>query len=180
MYTGVRSAIAKFCFRNVKGYNIRYFWCEGFMKYAIEMKSVTWYTYEDYDDWFKHFSEVTITTATIWEAVTLILLIKRIYEVVQMASRGMIYIQTFMNIGAGVQAMLRFNLRSFNGCNVCVTDGRGFKTHRWDGLKWDDYIQRFIKIAAGVQEILKFKLWNSNDRNVYITDWRDSWSAPWR
>jgi hypothetical protein len=34
------------------------------------------------------------------------------------------YIRSFMKIGAGVQAVLRFYLRKMRGCNVGITDGR--------------------------------------------------------
>jgi hypothetical protein len=42
---------------------------------------------------------------------------------IEMASGGMIYIPSFMKIGIGVQAILRFRLRNLRGCNV-ITDGR--------------------------------------------------------
>jgi hypothetical protein len=41
-----------------------------------------------------------------------------------MVSCGMINILSFMSIYAGVQAILRFNLRNFRGSNVGITDGR--------------------------------------------------------
>jgi hypothetical protein len=44
--------------------------------------------------------------------------------VVEMASYGMIYIASFMKIGTSVQAILRFSLSNFKGCNVGITDGR--------------------------------------------------------
>jgi hypothetical protein len=43
---------------------------------------------------------------------------------VEMASHGMISIPSFMKIGAGIQAVLRFCLRNLRGCNVGITDGR--------------------------------------------------------
>jgi hypothetical protein len=43
---------------------------------------------------------------------------------IDMASGGMIYIQSFMKIGTGVEAILRFCLRNLRGCNVGITDGR--------------------------------------------------------
>jgi hypothetical protein len=43
---------------------------------------------------------------------------------VEMAFCGMIYIPSFMKIGTGVQAILRFCLRRLRGCNVGITDGR--------------------------------------------------------
>jgi hypothetical protein len=55
----------------------------------------------------------------------LVLLRERNYEVnVEIGSGGMIYIVSFMKIDVGVQAMLRFVLRNWNGCNVGITDGR--------------------------------------------------------
>jgi hypothetical protein len=43
---------------------------------------------------------------------------------VEIASCGMIYIPSFMKIGKGIQAILRFCLRNLIGCNVGITDGR--------------------------------------------------------
>jgi uncharacterized protein YraI len=43
---------------------------------------------------------------------------------VEMASCGMIYIPSFVKIGTGVQAIVRFCLRNLRGCNVDITDGR--------------------------------------------------------
>jgi hypothetical protein len=43
---------------------------------------------------------------------------------VEMASRGMVYIPSFMKIDPSIQAILRFRLRNFRGCNVGITDGR--------------------------------------------------------
>jgi hypothetical protein len=43
---------------------------------------------------------------------------------VEMASYGMISIPSFMKIGIGVQAVLRFRLSSFSHCNVGINDGR--------------------------------------------------------
>jgi hypothetical protein len=45
---------------------------------------------------------------------------------VEMASCGMIYLPSFMKIGTGVQAILRFCLRNLKGCDVGITDGRDF------------------------------------------------------
>jgi uncharacterized protein YraI len=49
---------------------------------------------------------------------------------VEMASCDMIYIPSFMTIGAGVQAILRFCLSYLIGCNVGITDGRAFEACR--------------------------------------------------
>jgi hypothetical protein len=45
---------------------------------------------------------------------------------VEIASCGMIYLMSFIKIGTGVQAILRFGLRNLRGCNVGITDGRDF------------------------------------------------------
>jgi hypothetical protein len=44
---------------------------------------------------------------------------------VEMASDGMIYIPSFMKIGKGVQAILKFLsfLRNLGGCNIGIIDG---------------------------------------------------------
>jgi hypothetical protein len=43
---------------------------------------------------------------------------------VEMASCGIICIPSFMKIGTGVQAILKFSLRNLRGCNVGITDVR--------------------------------------------------------
>jgi hypothetical protein len=43
---------------------------------------------------------------------------------VEMASCGVIYLPSFMKIGSGVEAILRFCLRNVRGCDVCVTEER--------------------------------------------------------
>jgi hypothetical protein len=47
---------------------------------------------------------------------------------VEMASCGIIlvYVPSFMKIGAGVQAILRFRLRKLRACIVGISDGRDF------------------------------------------------------
>jgi hypothetical protein len=42
---------------------------------------------------------------------------------VEMASCAMMFLPNFMKIGTGVQSILRFCLRSLNGCNVGITEG---------------------------------------------------------
>jgi hypothetical protein len=44
--------------------------------------------------------------------------------VVEMASFVMIYVPSFMKIGIRFQAIVRFSLRNFRGCNVGITCGR--------------------------------------------------------
>jgi hypothetical protein len=41
---------------------------------------------------------------------------------VEMGSGGMINAQTFMKIGAGLQAILRFCPRNMRGCNVITNE----------------------------------------------------------
>jgi hypothetical protein len=45
---------------------------------------------------------------------------------VEIASCGIIYVPSFMNIGTGVQANIGFYLRNLSGCNVGITDVRNF------------------------------------------------------
>jgi hypothetical protein len=56
----------------------------------------------------------------------LALLIEGTYGVAtEMVSYGMIHIPSFIKIGAGVQAILRFCLRNLRVCNIRITDGEG-------------------------------------------------------
>jgi hypothetical protein len=43
---------------------------------------------------------------------------------VEIASFAVIYIQSFMNTGTGIEAILRFCLRNLRGCNVGITDDK--------------------------------------------------------
>jgi hypothetical protein len=43
---------------------------------------------------------------------------------VEMASCGVIYLPSFMKIGTGIQAILRFCLSNLNACNVGITNRR--------------------------------------------------------
>jgi hypothetical protein len=51
----------------------------------------------------------------------------------KMPSCDMIFLPSFMTIGTGVQAMLRFFLSNLNGCIVGITDGMelGSAPLRW-------------------------------------------------
>jgi hypothetical protein len=42
--------------------------------------------------------------------------------VVEIASCGMMHMSSFMKIGTGLQAILRFYLSSLKGCDVGITD----------------------------------------------------------
>jgi hypothetical protein len=46
-----------------------------------------------------------------------------VYDAV-MVSCGMIYLQSFMKTGTGVQAILRVFVSNLKGCNAGITDGR--------------------------------------------------------
>jgi hypothetical protein len=54
----------------------------------------------------------------------LVLLIEGIYYVLVEMSSCMIFLPTFMKIGAGVQTILRFCPRNLRGSNAGVTDGK--------------------------------------------------------
>jgi hypothetical protein len=43
---------------------------------------------------------------------------------VEMVSRGMIFVPSFMKIGKGIQATLRFCLSNLNDSNVGITNGK--------------------------------------------------------
>jgi hypothetical protein len=47
-----------------------------------------------------------------------------------MASCGMIYMPSFMNMSEGVQAILRFFLNNLRGYNIGITDGWTYEVHR--------------------------------------------------
>jgi hypothetical protein len=54
----------------------------------------------------------------------LVLLMGGIYMyAVEMASRGMINMPSFIKNGIGVQVILRLCLRNLRGCNVGITEG---------------------------------------------------------
>lgn len=57
----------------------------------------------------------------------LVLLMGEICDLsLEMASCGMV---SFMKIGAGVQAILRFYLSNLRSCNVGITDWRDLRSH---------------------------------------------------
>jgi hypothetical protein len=87
----------------------------------------------------------------------LVLPTERIYEyAVEMASCGMIYILSFMKIGTGVQAVLRFSLRNLRGCNVVITKGRDFYNYAVEmGSGVVIYVSSFIKIGPGILKSIR-------------------------
>jgi hypothetical protein len=55
---------------------------------------------------------------------------------VEMASRGMIYLPSFMKIDIGVPAIFWFGLSNSNGCNFSISNGWNYELCRSDGLRW--------------------------------------------
>jgi hypothetical protein len=75
---------------------------------------------------------------------------------VEMTSCGMIYILSFMKIGTGVEAILRFCLRNFRGCDVDNTDGRGFMNCTLEmGSDAMVCMPSYIKIGSGIQKLIR-------------------------
>jgi hypothetical protein len=73
---------------------------------------------------------------------------------VEMASYGMIYLPSFMNIGTDVQAILRFCLKYLRGCNVGITDAMDFFNYAVEmGSSAVIYVPSFIKIGSGIQKL---------------------------
>jgi hypothetical protein len=66
---------------------------------------------------------------------------------------GKIYKPSFMKIGIGVQAILRFNLRNMRGCNVGITNGRDLwiMPLRWDQVLWHKDWVSHSKLIGGTQ-----------------------------
>lgn len=54
----------------------------------------------------------------------------------EMASDCMTYIQSFMEIIIGIQAILSCCLKNLRGCNVSTIDGKDLYSRRSDGLRW--------------------------------------------
>jgi hypothetical protein len=97
---------------------------------------------EFHEDWFRHSRNIQVFTATVWEAVILLILKGGIMKcATEMSSHGMICMLRFMTIGTGVQAIIRFCLSNMRG-NFMKTGssiqkllGGGIHTHtqtaRW-------------------------------------------------
>jgi hypothetical protein len=74
---------------------------------------------------------------------------------VEMASRDMIYIPSFMKIGPGIQVILRFSFRNFRGCNVGITDVERFMNYAVEmELGIMIYIPIFITVGSGIQKLI--------------------------
>jgi hypothetical protein len=108
----------------------------------------------------RHSSIIKSITSTVWEATVLVLLMRGNYDVRQWDGLRWhniyVYISTFMKIGTGVQAILRFSLRNLRGCNVGITDGRDIRITplRWAHVPWYTY-QAAINIGSGVRELIR-------------------------
>jgi hypothetical protein len=64
-------------------------------------------------------------------AAILVLLIEGfINYAVEMSSDGTLSIQSFLNIGTGVEAILRFCRSDLGGCNVGINEGRIYELCR--------------------------------------------------
>jgi hypothetical protein len=71
---------------------------------------------------------------------------------VEMTSCNMIYVQSFMKICAGTQAILRFCLRNLRGCDVGITDGKDFwiVLLRWGEDQFHKVWLRHSKVNTGI------------------------------
>jgi hypothetical protein len=69
-----------------------------------------------------------------------------------MASCGMIYTADLMNIGTGVQAILRFGLRNLRSCNIGTADLLILLVEM--GSSAVMYVPSFIKICSGIKKLL--------------------------
>jgi hypothetical protein len=75
--------------------------------------------------------------------------------VTEISSYGMIYLISFMKIGRGVQAILRFCLRNLRGCYVDITEGKELLNHAVKmGSGAAMYVLSFIKIGSGIQTLI--------------------------
>jgi hypothetical protein len=76
---------------------------------------------------------------------------------VQMVSDGIIYVPSFMKIGTGVQAILRFYLENLRGCNVGITDGIYGLSIAYAVVMCSGsiiYIPCFINIGSAIQKLM--------------------------
>jgi hypothetical protein len=62
---------------------------------------------------------------------------------VEIALHGMINVRAFMEIGRGIQAILRFCFRNLKDCNVGITAGMDICSMPFNGLRWDDIHTKF-------------------------------------
>jgi hypothetical protein len=94
--TGLQAKL-RFCLRSLRGCNAgitdrRDFWSNGLKWYDMHTKS--------HDNRFRYLSNIAVNTATILEAVMLVLLIEGISEVID--SSGTICVPSPMTIGLGI------------------------------------------------------------------------------
>jgi hypothetical protein len=95
----------------------------------------------------------------------------------EVAMGGMIYIQNFMTIGAGIQVTLRSWLQQLRGRNIGIIDGSDL----WNKpLRWLSCWPSLLKFGVGFRAILRYFLNNLRDSNIDITYGRDVWITPLR
>jgi hypothetical protein len=63
----------------------------------------------------------------------------------EMALYGMILVPSFIKIGTGVQAILRFCLRNLRGSNVGIMNGEIYDLCRCDGVRYHNIHTKFHK-----------------------------------
>jgi hypothetical protein len=78
-----------------------------------------------HDDPFRHSSNITITAATIFEAVMLVLVLGEIYELRRWDGLRWLHIYTkFHEVWYRRSSNIKVISQNVRGCNVGITDGR--------------------------------------------------------
>jgi hypothetical protein len=108
----------------------------------LKWTEVAWHSTKFHDDRFRHLNNITVIKATILGDVCWYYWSKGFKYAAEMASCGMIYIPSFMNIGTGIQAILRSDLRNLRGCNFSIIGGF-YYLHLWDELRCHDIHTKF-------------------------------------
>jgi hypothetical protein len=113
-------------------------------QYAVEVASVgmIYIHTKSHDDRFWHLSNIKDVTLTVWEAITLLLRLEGTYRVSHyIISNSVIYIPSFMKLGAGFREILWSCLSNLNICNVGITDWEDLRSAglRCAELSWYTY-----------------------------------------
>jgi hypothetical protein len=151
--TGVQ-AILRLGLNNLKGCNVGITDRKDLLCTPLNWAQVAGYTYQFSWRSIMHLSNVMAITAKIWEPVMLVINIEGIYEVCRWDGFILhdirIKLSSFMKMGTGVQAILRFSLRNIKGCNSGITDGRDV----WSTpLRWNQ-VSRFMKISSSIWKLI--------------------------